>query len=265
MSKTAIIVSGVFRNIINASSSWLIDADYYLITENKIYNPQSTTLQENTTTSIISSVIDKLSVVFSSVNILLNTKMMFSEQTLKSHPELVYHPTIGMAFKWKYAYQLLEIVQPVQQYNKILLIRPDLYITHRTPIRTFDNQLPVPSHLHGVGPLDTDINSGYLSATDVCLMVDWEMFELLAGFFDYYVEFYNDTILHKYDVHSLLARYLIERGITIDNLLERYLETVILRDNTTEMFTNGMLNINYSVGDLRAKQYEWWAENINNG
>jgi len=91
------------------------------------------------------------------------------------------------------------------------------------------------------------------------------MFKLLAGFFDYYVEFYNDTILHKYDVHSLLARYLIERGITIDNLLERYLETVILRDNTTEMFTNGMLNINYSVGDLRAKQYEWWAENINNG
>jgi len=264
MTNTAVIVSGVMRHLVNASSSWLIDADYYLITEDKIYNPQSTTLQENTTIDVISSVIDKISVVFSSVNILLNTKMMFSEQTLKSHPELVYHPTIGMAFKWKYAYQLLEIVQSTKQYNKILLIRPDLYLTHRIPIRTFDSQLPIPKHVHGVGPLNTDINSGYLSTTDICLMVDWEMFKLLAGFFDYYVQFYNDTIIHKYDVHSLLARYLIERGITIDDLLQRYLETVILRDNTTEMFTNGMLNIEYSVKDLRSKQYEWWEERVGN-
>jgi hypothetical protein len=95
-------------------------------------------------------------------------------------------------------------------------------------------------------------------------MVDWEVFGLLSEFFDYYLHFYNDTTNHKYDVHSLLARYLIERGITVDKLLFDYLDYIILRDNSVDMFSNGMLHCKHSVDDLRNRQHEWWKENIHN-
>jgi hypothetical protein len=265
MSKTAIIISGVMRNMINASSSWLVDADYYLITENKIYNPQSTDTHIELSTDILSNTIDNCSIEFSSINILLDNAMMFTEEQLKVHPEFVYHPTISMAFKWKYAYQILLTIQHVKQYNKILLWRPDLYVDYLQPIKNFSKQLPIPDHIHGTGGLTTDINSGYLSTADTCLMVDWEMFKILSEFFDYHVYFYNETVLNKYDIHSLFARYLIERGKTIDNLLHEYLDYVILRDNTNDMFSNGMIEQQHSFQDLRNKQHEWWKEKTNNG
>jgi hypothetical protein len=260
MSNTAIIISGVMRHLVEASSSWIIDADYYLITENKIYNPQSTDMHTECTTDIIANTINRSSVNFSSINLLVDNKMMFTEQQLKQNPEFAYHPTIGMAFKWKYAYQVLLSMQHVRQYNKILLWRPDLYIRYLQPIKNFNNQLPIPDHMHSIGGLSTDPNSDYFSTNDTCLMVDWEMFKILSEFFDYYVYYYNETISNKYDIHSLFARYLIERGKTIDNLLHRYMDCVILRDNINDMFENGMIKHEHSFQDLRNKQNEWWEE-----
>lgn len=261
---TAIIISGVLRNIVNASSSWLIDADYYLITDNKIYNPQSTNLQQKTATNIISDVVDNTSVTFSSINILLDETLKLSVAQLKSHPEFAYHPIISMAFKWKYAFHILDSVQYIKQYKKILLWRPDIYIRYNTSIKNFNKQLPSPGYIHGIGGLGTDLDTGYLVTDDNCLMFDYDVFRILAGFFDYFIQFHDDTILHKHDVHSLLARYFVERGVTIDNLLSNYIDYIILRDNTEHMFNNGMLMSNYSVEDLRTKQYDWWKENINN-
>jgi len=264
MSNTAVIISGVMRHLVEASGSWIIDADYYLVTEDKIYKPQSITVDEKTAVKSIADTVNACSVTFSSINILLNNTMMFSEYQLKSHPEFSYHPIIAMAFKWKYAFKLLSIVQPVKQYNKILLLRPDLYLSFKKPIKHFDKQLPIPRHFHGTNNLHIDPVSNYPSIGDTCLMVDWELFGLLSEFFDYYVQFYNDTINHKYDVHSLLARYLTERGITMDKLLFDYLDYIILRDNSTDMFLNGMLQPQYSINDLRNRQQEWWKENTHN-
>lgn len=262
---TAVIISGVMRNMINASSSWLIDADYYLITENKIYNPQSTDQCGETVIDTISNVIDKSSVTFSSVNILMDEELKLSVKQLRSNPEFSYHPVIAMAFKWKYAYNILNSVQHTKQYNKILLWRPDIYIRYASPIKKFNKQLPAPGHIHGIGKLETDIARGYFVTGDTCLMLDWESFKILSGFFDYFIMFYNETILNSHDVHSLLARYLIERSVTIDDLLHSYLDYAILRDNSNSMFTNGMLNREYSFEDLRTRQNKWWKENINNG
>lgn len=262
--KTAIIISGVMRNMVNASSSWLIDADYYLITDNKIYNPQSTNIQPETAIDTISNIIDKTSVTFSSINILLNDELKLSVEQLRTKPEFAYHPIISMAFKWKYAFHMLESVQYFKQYKKIVLWRPDIYIRYRTPIKNFNKQLPTPCHIHGIGGIGTEINTGYNVADDNCLMFDYDVFRILAGFFDYFIQFHDETVLNGHDVHSLLARYFIERGVTIDNLLSNYFDYVILRDNTTHMFHNGILMPNYSDDDLRRKQYDWWKENINN-
>lgn len=253
------------RNMINASSSWLVDADYYLITENKIYNPQSIDTHPKNVIDTISNVIDKISVPFSSINILTNEEMKLTVEQLKFKPEFAHHPIINMAFKWKYAFHVLGSVQDIKQYKKILLWRPDIYIRYNTAVKNFNKQLPAPNHIHGIGGIGTDPDTGYLIADDNCLMFDYDVFRILAGFFDYFIQFHDDTILHKYDVHSLLARYFVERGVTIDNLLSNYIDYIILRSNTEHMFNNGMLMSNYSVEDLRTKQYDWWKENINNG
>lgn len=261
---TAIIISGVLRNIVNASSSWLIDADYYLITDNKIYNPQSTNTKQETATNIISDIVNKTSVTFSSINILLDETLKLSTSRLKAHPEFAYHPIINMAFKWKCAFHMLSSVQDIKQYNKILLWRPDIYIRYNTPIKNFNKQLPIPNHVHNISGIDTNNETGYSVTDDNCLMFNYDVFRILAGFFDYFIQFHDDTILNKHDVHSLLARYFIERGVTIDNLLSNYIDYIILRSNTDHMFNNGMLMSNYSIEDLRTKQYDWWKENINN-
>lgn len=253
------------RNMVNASSSWLINADYYLITENKIYNPQSIDIQQETVVDTLSDVINKTSVTFSSINILLNEQMKLSLEQIRTKPEFAYHPIISMAFKWKYAFHMLDSVQYFKQYKKILLWRPDIYIRYNTPVKNFNKQLPVPCHIHGIGGIGTDTNTGYNVTDDNCLMFDYDVFRILAGFFDYFIQFHDETILNGHDVHSLLARYFIERGVTIDNLLSNYIDYIILRSNTEHMFNNGMLISNYSVEDLRTKQYDWWKENINNG
>lgn len=41
MSKTAIIVSGSLRHLVNASSSWTIPGDYFLIVDKDIYTTAS--------------------------------------------------------------------------------------------------------------------------------------------------------------------------------------------------------------------------------
>lgn len=261
---TAVIISGVLRHMINASSSWLVDADYYLITENKIYIPQSTDLRPSTVLNIINNTANHSSVKFSSVNILNNSETQFSKQQLIQHPEFAYHPTVNMAFKWKYAFNVLNTVQHAKQYNKILLWRPDIYIRHEKPVAQFALQLPIPNHYHQTGPMNIDPVTKYPTASDTGVMVDWEMFKILSEFFDYYLFYYEDSLVNKFDVHSLLARYLIERGITIDGLLSEYLDYIILRDNTESMFKNGMLGPEFSFEDLRNKQYQWWKENTLN-
>lgn len=261
---TAVIISGVLRHMINASSSWLVDADYYLITENKIYTPQSTNLRPITSLNIINDTVDQSSVKFSAVNILNNNEMMFSKQQLTRHPEFAYHPTINMAFKWKYAFNILNSIQSAKQYNKILLWRPDMYIRYQKPLAQFAKRLPTPKHYHRIGPMHIDPVTKYPTVGDTGVMVDWEMFKLLSEFFDYFLYYYEDALKNKFDVHSLLARYLIERAITIDGSLSEYLDYIILRDNTESMFKNGMLCPEFSFEDLRDKQYQWWKENTVN-
>lgn len=261
---TAVIVSGVMRHMANATSSWLIDADYYLITDDKIYSPQSIDIASVTVLDSISEMVKNSSVIFSSVNILIDDKLKFSEPQLNIHPELAYHPTISMAFKWKYAYNILNSIQSTKQYNKILLWRPDIYIRYVKPLPKFNKQLPIPNHYHQLAPLNIQSDTNVAFVSDVCVMVDWEMFKTLAGFFDYYVHYYVNTVENLIDVHELLARYLIERGIIIDGLLGDYMDYAILRDTTTEMFTDGMIQPGFSFQDLKNKQLHWWEENITN-
>lgn len=255
---TAIVISGVLRNTINASSSWLIRGDYHLITENSIYSPQSRTLQSETATEMLNDIISKSSVKFSSVNVINDSDMMFSPHQILKHPEFRHHPTIHMAFKWKWAHASMSAVQDTRKYNKILLLRPDLYLDFLKPLSEFAEFLPMPKHYHSRAAINT--GTKYVSIGDTCVMVDWEMFGILARFFDYYVVNYQDISTYRHDVHSLLARYLIERNVTFDDSLSHYLDFAILRDNTTEMFKDGKLEPKYSLHDLKNSQNHWWKE-----
>lgn len=257
---TAVIISGILRNTINASSSWSIQADYHLITENRIYSPQSLKLQSVTAIEMLNDVISRSSVKFSSINIINNSDMMFSPIQILKHSEFRHHPTIHMAFKWKWAHALLSTVQPTRKYNKILLLRPDSYLNFSKPPSEFVKYLPIPKHYHSLAELNT--GTRYPTISDTCVMIDWEMFGIISKFFDYYVLNYQDTLTDKFDVHALLARYLTEKNVIFDNSLSQYLDYAILRDNTEDVFSNGKLKTEYSFQDLKNLQYQWWKETV---
>ncbi len=182
--------------------------------------------------------------------------MMFSSEQLLIHPEFIHHPIVHMAFKWKWAHALLSAVQDTRKYNKILLLRPDLYLDFVTPLSEFAECLPIPNHYHSCAEIDVT----HPRVGDTCVMVDWEMFGVLSKFFDYYVMHYQDSLTCGFDIHSLLARYLIERDVAFSGSLGQYLTFAILRDNTTEMFKDGKLEPNYSINDLKTSQNQWWKD-----
>jgi hypothetical protein len=183
---------------------------------------------------------------------------MYSPDQLQHSPEFRYHPTINMAFKWKWAYAVLSSVQDTRKYNKIVLLRPYLYLDFLKPLSELDEFLPMPNHYHSLAGLNT--STKYVSIGDACVMVDWEMFGVLSNFFDYYVINFRDSLTYQHDIHSLLARYLIERNVIFNDSLSQYLQFVILRDNTKEMFKDGKLESNHKFHDLANAQNIWWQE-----
>ena len=91
--------------------------------------------------------------------------------------------------------------------------------------------------------------------TDVFLLFDMQVFEILSGFFDYYLDNYKLT--HQgHDIHSLLAKYVIENRLITKGDLEQYCTFTILRNNSKQMFDNG-LRIQYCFKDLEERDAQW--------
>jgi hypothetical protein len=256
---TAIIVSGVLRNMINASSSWKFPGDYFLHIDNNISLPQSKEII-GYTTEIINDNIKNASVDFVNVTIDFDNKMKFVKQDLPEDVQVYYHPNILMAWRWKYAYNYLKFFNNVRHYDKVLLLRPDMWIFQKGPLELYNDMIIEPNVIYSSSDIGLDFIRNLPIMADTFMLCDLNTFEKLSKFCDYYIEHYNDTLSENHDIHSILARFVSEQGITISNRLGELFDFVVLRDSSNHMFEQGKLKPEYGAWDLMKKQEEWWKE-----
>ena len=240
---TAIIVSGVMRNMINASSSWRsLPGDFHLVIDRGIYKSQGRELVGYAADSLAYN-LNNSSVEFKSINICT------ADEIKESHPKLYLHPTIEMIWKWRYAYHLIQSYQ-LENYDKILLIRPDLYTQFVQPVSKLDDIILEDNYISSTSFIYT--KNGSPHASDLFLYCNMQTFGVLSTLYEYAVE-------HSYtEIHSLFGQFLIDKKIKLDNKLSDVIQNIVLRDDTTDhMFENGQLKHGYSIRDLAEEKNKW--------
>lgn len=256
--RTAVIVSGALRHLLNASSSWRFAADYYLITDNTVYSAQSRTA-EDIVAPQLSYILSQSTVKYAGVYLQIAEHNKVPYQYLSLDPALSTHPVVNMAWKWRTAYMLLQ--QQAVHYDRVLLLRPDLYVWYTQSETVFDNLRPELRTILSPGDIFQDTVQDRPTMGDVFLLVDLDSFRILAGFFDYFLNNYLLILNQGYDLHSLFAKYVVEQGLTVSGKMSEYCLFAVLRDNTKQMFNqNHKLSPEYSFSQLQDQQQLWWRE-----
>jgi len=254
---TAVIVSGQVRNMTNAMGSWRFDGDYYLVTDDNVYNPHTRNIIGNVVNTLADT-LHQSSIKFKSIYLLMDESIRIAPEYLLQDPGLQSHPVAAMAWKWRCAYNMLK--QQGKVYDRILLLRPDLYIWYLQPESSFNDFHPAPCTIHGTQGIFHDIAQDRPTMGDVFLLFDMQVFEILAGFFDYFITNYTLILHQRYDLHTLLAKYIIENNLMADDTLSQYCMFAILRDNSNHMFEHSRLKPQHSFVELQQQQARWWHE-----
>ena len=253
MSNTAVVVSGVLRHIEHASKSWKFDADYYLVVEKNIYKAHSQVplgQVEEGFPNLISSV------PFVSKTICDSHSVVSAVEC--SNRSLANYGPAQMACKWKVAYE--KIIQSSKYYDRVILLRPDLWLFENNgdPIEPI---IPATGEIYSMADYQPDIqpNRGYETTGDVFMMMNVSTFKILANFYDYVIMYYVDLVINnRHDIHSLLAKYMRDMGITLNPWLGQNYGFIVLRGNSDHMFNSTGLIEGYNLLHLMQQQEEWW-------
>lgn len=229
MTNTAVIVSGVLRELDNSLPSWQFAGDLHLYTQRQAQPARSTLACADITADIIQHS-DK----FKSITIvdqLANT-----------------HPSVNMAWKWLVAYNQIQPYIQEFNYTRFIITRPDLYFVNRADV----NQLDFKSDtVYTTSEIVTD-SLGYLFFNDTWIAGDIAVFRMLAGFYQYYLPRCMST-----NVHHALSSYVRQSGLLISPELADYAGTVPLRPVHRQMFDKGILLDKYTVNDLFTEGSRW--------
>ena len=249
----AIIVSGILRNMKNASSSWKFDGDYHLVTENMIYKTQSRieelTLYENM------NIVNDSFVNFRTINICMDTDIHDKvDLNLKSHP------TINMSWKWKVAYNNILPYYNILNYDRILLIRPDMYVINLKTTNILNTIEIKDRQIHMLSTISLPTNSNQSPwMSDMFMLMNIKTFEIISSFYDYYIEMYKHK--SKNDVHNLFAEYILKNDIIVTDELSDYYSYFTLRGDASDfMFENGVLNKKYTYQELESVNDEYYKK-----
>jgi len=251
MSKIAVVVTGNLRNLVNASSSWTIPGDYFLVIDENIYQTRNLDPVSNSL-DIIKENLANSHVKFNSVTVCVDNQL----------PDYVrHHPSINMVNKWKLAYYNLLPYNTKNNYKKVIVLRPDLYLYKKRPLAELIEMQLDDNAIYSTAGITLEAVRNVEIMNDVLLMMTLKTLgDFVNGFSAYYLEHYADTQSGQHEIHSLLAKFVRERGITVKEYLTTYWDFVILRDNSQPMFENGVLKAQHSFFDLQTKQQEWWQE-----
>jgi hypothetical protein len=257
MQKTAVIVSGALRHIDWASTSWRFkNADYFLVVDKSIQAAQSQL--------IIDSAYNHLTAAghceFISTTV-LDDNAATDYSLLNTAPEHATSVSVKMAFKWTQAYKTVSILHRLKSYERVVLIRPDLFLWGDDNWPDIMEQFAAEADtVHSVAGISDDWNldRNYPVMGDVLLLMRIETLEKLANFYFYFLNNYNLIKYHRYDIHSLLPKFLREHGISVKGNLSPWLTFNVLRPNMADYFDAKGLRPEVNPAMLINKQQEWW-------
>lgn len=231
--KTAIIVSGILRDIERAIPTWTFDGDYFLITQNTYQSPRGIVAEH----SILPD-LEKCKDKFKAI--LVVDKLM---------EEFEYSTTLtNQTWKWKMAYHLLQPYIEKYNYERFILIRPDSFLNIYGNVEELRIE---PNILHSTSAIAKD-GMGYMFANDTWMIFGKEVFVLLSKFYDYIA-----PICATKSIHEHLANYLNLHNITVTPEILNHGQTFQLRPSLDYMFENNKLKDKYSVNDLYKAIWEW--------
>ena len=244
--KNAIIVSGVVRNMIESSKTWNFNGDYFLIGDEFTYKRRNV-IPNGEVIHHLSDIIQKTSVEFTSFSILSRKNI--------NVPNIYYHSTIiNMLWKWKCAYYLILPYNKIINYNKFIIIRPDMYISNNTNYQYIDNFKPSKDTIYTTSfPHIENINNEDLTwVNDLFLIFDKNTFFKISQLYDIYVESYNEK--NYGDIHTFLGIVFKKMNITVQGGFINYIDFVILTDNVVNnLFENYKLKNEYTYTDVVKK------------
>jgi hypothetical protein len=254
MSNTAVIVSGSLRHLVNASSSWTIPGDYFLIIDQDMYRTASDQVVGNSF-DVLSENLNNSYIKFKSVFVCIDNGL---PQEMKAHS------SINMINKWKLAYYNLLPYNIMRSYDRIIILRPDIYLFPKQPLRTLLEIKPEDNVIYstvGITKSSSTEHEERNVMNDVLLMVSLNTLGRLGNELGaYYFEKYQTTINDGYEVHSLMAKFVEERNITVKSDLHDYFEFAILRDNSADLFEAGHINQRSTFMDIKQRSEAWWRE-----
>ena len=244
--KTAVIVVGVVRELSNASSSWKILGDYYLFADEYERAPQSQIIKNKI---ILTDILAISKVKFQHISI------SKSENNIDWSS---FTPLINLYKKLSSAYTHIKN----KGYCNVLIIRPDLFIPDST--NDIINNISTT-----IGPLtigiDGTINPGDMRTrfrpsldTDILMYMDLPTFKIIAEFYNFIEENIQFVLENKFDIHTLLGKYILERNINVKDI---GCKSVILRNNTAHFFKDGTVTFE----KLQEAMAEWWKLNVDPG
>jgi hypothetical protein len=243
--KTAVIVSGVVRYMVEASSSWKFDVDYYLIGDEylhkrRVFEPFGKFQNEFT------DIIQNTKVNFSQISIVSRTNI--SENDWMQHDAV-----INMLWKWKCSYHIIKPYDDTIQYDKFLIIRPDIYLSPNTDFNYIndivldDNTIHTMENTHMVNRGDMEV----VWMNDIFLLFNRDVFFKISKIYDFYIKNYLEILEKKYDIHAFLGEYFKEENIIIKGGISKFIDFIVLtEDICNDMFDNGYLKSNYIYNDI---------------
>lgn len=231
--KTAVIVSGIFRQVEKAMPTWNFDGDYFLITQNTYQGPR-TVNEEHSILPELEKCKDKFKAI------LVLDKLV---------EEFEYSTTlINQTWKWKIACNLLQPYIEKYNYERFIIIRPDSFLHIYGNINDIKIE---PNVIHSTSEITTD-DMGYLFANDTWMMFGKDVFELMSKFYDY-IKPISSTL----SIHQHLANYLSLHNIKVTAELLGHGQSFQLRPNLDYMFENNKLKDKYTVNELFKAIWEW--------
>jgi hypothetical protein len=253
--QTAVVVSGTLRQLVNASSSWQFPhgCDYFLVVDQNIYATANLTAIGNSFDQL-SANLAQCHVNFNSVTVVVDSGM--SEQ-------FKHHSSINMINKWKIAYYNLLPYSVFRRYERVIVLRPDLYLYKKKPIKDLFDIMPGDNQIYSTQLIipDPTPSRNFNIMNDVLFMVNTATLARLGNEFGaYYLANYADTTDHGYDIHAMMARYCTENNIQVLDTLNDYFEFAIVRDTAEDLFTNGTLRPEHSFIDIRQREQAWWQK-----
>lgn len=250
MSRTAVIVSGSLRHLVNASGSWSIPGDYYLIVDQDIQASQGSDIVGNSL-DMLSENIKNCHVKFVNVIVSIDSKLP---------QEFRKNSSANMIAKWKLALHQISAFSHLG-YDRIYLLRPDIYLRKKSPTIELESAVLEDNVIYSTVNITPKNGTMHPIMNDVLLLFNVTTFTRFVNeLYWFYLEKHKILAASGHDIHSIMAQFANERLFQVSNYLDKFFQFSILRDNSTDLFSNGLLKPNHSFDNIVDLGTVWWKQ-----